>query len=111
MSVENADSLDAIGVDEWSEYVVLTVSDHLDWRDEQSHLIALQEKINTYLRFIESGEIDRAYPNAIGRTRVIDVVLRCPPTEKALAFFDDATAILADSGIQLRSRVYPDLQV
>jgi hypothetical protein len=57
MSVEQKDVIDAIGVNKESGEVVLTISDHLDWEDTSAHLLVLQDKINTYIAFIESGEI------------------------------------------------------
>ncbi len=105
MSVENTAVVDAIGVEQDSGKVILTISDHLDWSDEREHLVALQEKINTYRRFIESGEIDETYPDALGRTRVIDVVTKHRPSNGAQEFFRRATAVLHDAGVELRTRV------
>lgn len=105
MSVENSTVVDAIGVERDSGKVILTISDHLDWIGEREHLLALQEKINTYLRFIESGEINDTYPDALGRARVIDVVTKHRPTDVALAFFRKATAVLHAAGVELRTRV------
>jgi len=105
VSVENTTVVDAIGVERDSDKVILTISDHLDWSDERAHLLALQEKINTYLRFIESGEIDETYADALGRARVIDVVTKHPLTDGALEFFRKATAVLHDAGVELRTRV------
>ena len=105
MSIENAAVIDAIGVERQSGKVVLTISDHLDWGNEREHLLALQEKINTYLRFIESGEIDETYPDARGRSRVIDVVAQHQPTDGADQFFSKAVAVLREAGVELRTRV------
>lgn len=33
------------------------VCDHIDGSDEDAHLSLLQDKLNTYLAFIESGEV------------------------------------------------------
>jgi hypothetical protein len=107
MSVEEVGVVDAIGIETASQHVVLTISDHLDWADEHRHLVALQEKINTYLRVIESGEIDTAYPGSERRPRVIDVVMRVPPTDGALEFFRNAQAVLRDTGVVLRTRLFP----
>jgi len=81
MSVEQTDLIDAIGVDKTSQEVVLTISDHLEWSEtaEDHHKEVLQEKLNAYLRFIESGELVEAYPDAEGRPRVINIVMRCAP--------------------------------
>lgn len=109
MSVDNAAVVDAIGVESDFGRVILTISDHLDWSDEQDHLFALQEKINTYLRFIESGELEVAYPDARGRVVVIDVVGKCDLTEGASAFFRSATSVLHDAGVELRTRLLLDV--
>ncbi|WP_407059149.1 DUF6572 domain-containing protein [Ralstonia syzygii subsp. celebesensis] len=36
--------------------------------NSEEHLLLLQEKINCYLRFIESGEIYNSFPSAEGRS-------------------------------------------
>ena len=45
MTIHDPDKIDAIGL-EGNSTAVLTISDHLDWDDENSHLEVLQEKIN-----------------------------------------------------------------
>ena len=48
--------------------------------DDSEHLLLLQEKLNSYLAFIESGEIYESYPRAMGRQLVIDLVLKHSPS-------------------------------
>jgi hypothetical protein len=55
--------VDAIDTDKDGNLVTLTITDHLAWGDDQ-HLLLLQQKLNTYLAFIESGEIHATYPAA-----------------------------------------------
>jgi hypothetical protein len=69
VSIDNKDVSDAIGVETASGKVVLSISDHFDWSEEDAHLLALQNKINTYLRFIEGGELLTTYPQSAGRQR------------------------------------------
>ena len=66
MSIQQNDKVDAIGIELDSGCVILTISDHLDWKDERPHLIALQDKLNTYRRFVESAELFTVYPDAVG---------------------------------------------
>lgn len=55
MSVTKADQID--GLTGRGDTLVLAVSDHLRWDMEQpAHLKILQDKLNTYIRFFESGE-------------------------------------------------------
>ncbi len=108
MSIEQSDRVDAVGVDASSGKVILTISDHLDWSDESSHLLALQDMLNTYLRFIESGELLSAYPDATGRKLVIDVVRRLEIPTSGLRFLEEVRPILGSTSIELRTRVLPD---
>ena len=72
MSVLDEDVVGAIGVETTSGKVILTVADHLDWADEKGHLLALQKKLNGYLAFVESGELNEVYPDSRGREPVIE---------------------------------------
>lgn len=56
MSVKNPWIIDAISINQNAD-AVLTISDHLLWGARNEHLVILQNKINVYLGFIESGEI------------------------------------------------------
>ena len=105
MSIDQADRTDVIGVDKISGRVILTVSDHWDWKDEHAHLSALQAKLNTYVRFIESGELNRAYPDSVGRQPVVEIVLREPMPTAGSSFLHEVGSLLSASGIEVRSRV------
>lgn len=81
MSVENTQIIDLIGIDNSSDECVLTISDHLEWSLENNHILLLQEKINTYLSFIESGEILDSYPQAKNKAIRIELVLKYHPKD------------------------------
>jgi hypothetical protein len=99
MSVEQTDVIDIVSLDKRSDRVFLTVSDHLPWDGE--HLLTLQEKLNAYLRFLESGEVYDHYPSAKGREFVIQVLAMYRPNEQAVAFFELAASSVADAGFTL----------
>lgn len=105
MSIDNSTVVDAIGVERNSGKVILTISDHLDWVDEPNHLVLLREKFNTYLRFIESGEINERFPAAVGRALVIDVVTDHQLTDGAREFFRTTAVVLQRAGVELRTRL------
>ena len=107
MSVEESGVVDAVGIETASGKIVLTISDHLDWSDADDHEFKLQEKLNAYLRFVESEEIFESYPKARGRVVVIDVVLRVAPSPRGQEFFETVRPILAGAGLELRARVLP----
>jgi len=103
MSIEDQNSVDAIGVDE-NGVVVLTISDHLSWDSE--HLYLLQEKINTYLVFLESGEVYEAYPGSKGKEFKINLVCKYEPTPSVMEFISQCTNIINQAGFQFGHEVY-----
>jgi hypothetical protein len=104
MSVEQEDVVDAIGVDKISDDVMLTISDHLDWSNINSHLLLLQAKLNAYINFVDSGELVEQYPNAIGKAVVYDIVAQYPFCPEALAFFRKVESALEGSDTRLNYR-------
>jgi hypothetical protein len=107
VSVDDPNVIDTVGVEKTTGKVILSIYDHHDWDDEEAHELLLQEKLNRYLAFIESGEMYEAYPNARGRTPVISVVMRVEPTEDAKAFLDAVETVISQAGIEFRRRVSP----
>ncbi|MGB5408415.1 MAG: DUF6572 domain-containing protein, partial [Thiogranum sp.] len=76
--------------------VVLTISNHLEWNDE--HLMLLQEKLNSYLSFIESGEINETYPAAKDSRIKINVICKYAPTPEAASFLSKCKDLIAKLG-------------
>jgi len=103
MSIDQISVVDAIGIDNTTGNVVLTISDHLKWDKEHLHL--LQEKINTYLVFVESGELIDSYPDARGRKVTINVVFKYVPDNNALKFLSEIDKILNESGLSFDCEV------
>jgi len=99
MSVTETDSIDAIGMDKEMQRVFLSIVDPLFWDDQNVHLFTLQEKINTYLVFIESGELLKAFPETEFFDVAIELVLMHVPNDQAIAFFDKTIQILLDKQI------------
>jgi hypothetical protein len=69
MGVEQTTVIDFIGIDPVSGAVCLTIADALEWNAD--HLRLLQDKLNAYLAFVESGELYSVYPSAAGRPVVV----------------------------------------
>ncbi|RTL41366.1 MAG: hypothetical protein EKK49_02070 [Rhodocyclaceae bacterium] len=97
MTVEQANVIDVIRADARMGCVYLTIADHLEWDGE--HLVMLQEKLNSYLAFVESGEINTAYPPSLNCAVAIDLVLKYRPTAEAEAFLAQVTAIVESAGL------------
>lgn len=105
MSVDQTNIIDLIGVDSASDDVILTIVDQLEWGEDE-HLFLLQEKFNTYLRFVESGEILEAFPDSKGRNVLIELILKYPFNQDAEIFFDKITRVVEGAGIKITARVF-----
>jgi hypothetical protein len=101
VAIDDPDVVDIIGIDSAGS-VVLTVSDHLYWDDSLQHQLTLQEKLNRYLAFIESGEILESYPGAKGRPIMIEVVTQNDPDPGGIEFLEKAKAIVEGAGFAFR---------
>ncbi len=106
MSIEQTNVVDAIGIERTTGIVVLTITDHLDWSDEDGHLRMLQDKINAYVRFVESGELCTSYPRAAGRPVRFNVVGKHEPGSRALNFLEVVRAELIQAGVEFTFRVH-----
>jgi hypothetical protein len=106
MTIEQLDVVDITAFDKASGDVWLTISDHLPWdKNEGHHLVLLQNKLNAYLSFIESGEIFRKVPNAEGRKIVITIVGKFPLSEKATRFLQLASGAIERAGFRLQFKL------
>jgi hypothetical protein len=82
--------------------LVLVITDHLEWggkAEQGEHLLLLQEKINTYIDFIESGEICTEIPGALGKHPIILVLGLYELPEQAELFIGRVTETLEEVGI------------
>ena len=99
MSILDPGTIDAIGIDTVSGDVVLNISDHLDWGEEASHLKALEEKVNAYLGYLESGQLIEDMPEAKGRRPMISIYHQFVPTETAKQLLERLQCALDSHGI------------
>lgn len=105
MSVEDTSVIDFVSFDKQGK-VFLTISDHLNWESEGSHILLLKEKIETYCRFLESGEILVKYPESKGNYPVISIVGFHDPSATALKFFGAVKAAMKSEGYGFEFKKY-----
>jgi len=101
MSVDQSQVIDVVSKDKKGS-IVLSISDHLDWDNTKEHLQVLQEKINTYLAFLDSGEVYEKYPDAKGRPIEIEVMFHYQPNPEARSFLAKVKPIVEGSGYGFR---------
>ncbi|WP_119939198.1 DUF6572 domain-containing protein [Neorhizobium sp. NCHU2750] len=103
MAIDQVDQIDFYSIDRISGDLWLTISDHMPWDiDDGNHLVILQDKLNTYLSFIESGEVHSKVPSSNGRRIVIILVGKFPMSSRAESFFQMAAISVARAGFSLR---------
>lgn len=100
MGLENVQVVDAISTDK-NDTVNLTIFDAWDWVDEGAHLLALQNKINTYLDFVQSKQIYEARPTADGKVLVIQVISKFPISEKGVELLRRANIVATKLDISI----------
>jgi hypothetical protein len=102
MSVVQTDVIDSIGIDSAKNEALLIIADHLEWGSDEKldkeHMYLLQEKVNTYLRFMESGEIYEAYPKSHNKALVIRLIGKYDMCDSAMIFFKRIEDALSKSG-------------
>lgn len=99
MTLEQSNLMDMVNLDHASGLCSLIIVDHLPWDDD--HLPSLQAKINSCLRYIESGKIHVAYPAAHTCDFVLVIQFIYAPTCAARAFLARAQEIVEDAGYLL----------
>lgn len=107
MAVDQPKVIDFIGVDK-SGAVVLTISDHLEWKDSLRHQLILQDKINCYLAFIESGEILESYPDSKGRRFIISIVGKHMPDPSGHNFLTRVRSVIENAGFDFQFQLFSD---
>ena len=101
MTIEQEDVIDIIGVNEEEQYISLIISDHLEWDEKNEKLVMLQNKINSYLAYIESGQIYEQHP----KSKELDVHIRLTcmhePNAEGLKFLKLVTPIIEGGRVLL----------
>jgi hypothetical protein len=103
MSINQTDTIDIISTSPDGK-VILTISDQYSW-EETRHLQMLQDKINAYLKFIESGQVIDSYPHAGGRETRIEAVFKFEPTNETTSFLEKAKSVITGAEISFQWRV------
>ena len=63
MNIENTDTIDGLAFKQETSSLILLLADGMDWIDMNRHLQLLQDKLNTYIWYIESRQYEEKYPN------------------------------------------------
>jgi hypothetical protein len=107
MPIDKTNKIDFWWRDEERGLAVLAISDHLDWNHAPGeHLMLLQEKLNHYLYFIESGKMMQIKPTMKGLPVVIQVIGKYPLSEDARKFYRLTGETIANAGVSLEFQLF-----
>ncbi len=63
LNVERTDTIDGLAFDKETKNLILLLADGMDWSDENRHLFFLQEKLNSYIQYVETRQYESKYPD------------------------------------------------
>jgi hypothetical protein len=111
MTLRTTSVVDWLGLEKDTEHVVLTLVDDDDWQHENEHLSLLQEKLNSYLAFIEGGEVFARLESDVGRSVPrttpirVSIIAKHPVPARAKEFLKYAQRMFAEAGFNLTHEV------
>jgi hypothetical protein len=109
VTITDLDKIDIVATRPDTRVVKLVISDHLIWEDISDHCRLIQNKLNTYIAFVESGQLGRLQGQYVPDSPEIViqlVALHAPPSE-AEEFLAQAKSFLANIGLQFEVKVTP----
>lgn len=104
MSVTEGNMLDGVAMDEEGALRLL-ITDHLDWENEYEHLYALQNKMNAYIHYCESGQYRQFTQDQEPKYAVIEIHFLYEPTETAVEFLNNVQEQVGGMGIKIECQV------
>ena len=107
MSVTDLDKVDAIGISPDGKELCMMITDHLDWEDEPTHLMVLQDKINAYLAYLEDGEWKKEFQGDFDNIR-IEIAFVYDITENCQKFLQAVQDQLGQYGIRIQVDIADD---
>lgn len=111
MALDQTEVIDWMGIEKGTGRILLTIVDEQSWDDPQTHLLLLQEKLNRYLAFLESGEVLEALSQQLSedvdgdRPAAIQVLAKFPPNDAGLRFLAHVTEVVDGAGYELTHKV------
>ena len=111
MTVAQRQVVDWLGIEKDTGSIGLTVIDDLDWDDERNHILLLQEKLNTYLAFIEGCEVYTRLKSDFGvdvksGTRIkVSILAKFDLPSEGARFLKHVTHVFGSLGVSLTHRV------
>ena len=104
MAVTDTDVVDGIAFDDADKTLIMEIYDHLDFEGkfEFDHISILQDKLNTYLWYIDSGQYEDIYPQKDFDRFLINIHFLHDITDNCIKFIDVCNQKLSASASKIR---------
>lgn len=99
MSVIETNKVDGLGIGKDGRGLMLLITDHLDWSNEYEHLTQLQNKINSYVGFLEEKQYKELYPDEEFSSYYIEIHFMHKVTDNCKKFVNVINKQLAEESI------------
>lgn len=97
MSLLELDKIDwCYTENESSRLLLLTIFDDILWKNEVEHLLKLQEKINTYILYIETKQYKTKFPKNIFSKFKIQIMFKNKPEKECIDFLIQCSLFCED---------------
>ena len=102
MSISDTTKIAIVATRPGSSLVNLVITDHLSWDQFDHHAKLLQDKLNTHLEFVETGQLQRVSNPSIPKSPQVRITLAVlyAPSSVADAFLNEVKTLLAQSKIE-----------
>lgn len=111
MAVDNTNVIDGMAIDKERKAICLLLIDHLAWEydsntlSEYDHLILLQEKINSYLSYLEAKQYEEPYPEEEIAMAVIQIHFKYHITHNCEKFLNTVQNQVGQYGIKIEAHI------
>lgn len=101
MAIDNRDTVDSVAYE--SNTLILQLYDHLDFDEEfeYDHMVMLQDKLNTYIWYIDSNQYQDTYPEKEFSNFIINVFFMFEPTGLCKKFLENINLKLSEANIHI----------
>lgn len=103
MAISDENIIDGMAIDGQNNLLILEIYDHLDFEGafEWDHISMLQDKLNTYLWYIDSKQYTAVYPNEQFQGFIINVHFLHDITDNCKKYIDVSNQKLSASNIKI----------
>lgn len=101
MAIDNAEVIDATAYE--GKKLILQLYDHLEFDDEiiKEHMFMLQDKLNTYIWFVDSKQYEETYPDASLSVFEIQIMFKYQPSDFCIKFLNHVNDRLSSTNISV----------